>query len=236
MYIHVCTYSYNDYKKRIDVRSVRSDLFLCTYCIISYSAPLSTKAMDNTCIWIAVVIRAVVIVAVVLTIVCYKCKNAQRRRSQDPNGYMWTPESSNRVTKPIDQKKYYGDDDPLFHEMKGVTLLRTNKGKVYRSTLTRHAEIVFIENTPNPVDITELWITNSPCSDCAQCLITHFKSCHTKPDIFIGKIYQQKKDDEGLQDLMKEGFNLNVWESFQQDPQTERKIRNYQFDLSKKRM
>ena len=83
-----------------------------------------------------------------------------------------------------------------------------------------------------------MWITNSPCSDCAQRLIKHFKSCHTKPDISIGKIYQQQKekDDEGLQDLMKEGFNIKVWESFQKDPQTEREIRNYLFGLGKKRM
>ena len=66
----------------------------------------------------------------------------------------------------------------------------------------------------------------------------YFKSCHTKPDIFIGKIYQQqkKKDDEGLQDLMNEGFNIKVWKSFQPDLQTEQKLRNYLFDLSKKRM
>ena len=188
--------------------------------------------MDNTCIWIVAVI-----VAVVLTILCYKCKNAQQRRSQDPNVYMYTPESP-KVIKPIDQKKHYADDDALFHEMKGVTLLRTNKGNVYRSSQTRHAEIDFIENTPNPEDITGLWIANSPCYNCAQRLIKHFKSCHTKPKIFIGKIYQQQKekDDEGLQDLMKEGFNIEVWESFQQDPQTVREIRNYLFGLGKKRM
>ena len=228
MYVHIV---YNDYKRRIDVRS---DLFLCTctYCIISYSALLLTKAME--CIWIAVVI-----VAVVLTILCYKCKNAQQKRSQDPNVYMWTPESP-RVTTDIDPNRDYTDDEAieLSHKMKRVTLLRTNKGKVYRSTLTRHAEIVFIENTPNPCFITGLWITNSPCSDCAQHLIAHFQSCHTKPDIFIGKIYQQQKekDDEGLQDLKKEGFNIKVWKSFPHDPQTEREISNYLFGLGKKKM
>ena len=193
--------------------------------------------MDNTCIWIVAVI-----VAVVLTIICCKCKNAQQRRSQDPNVYMYTQESP-KLIKPIDQKKYYTDDEAikLAHEMKGVTLLRTNKGKVYRSSRTRHAEIVFIENTPNPEDITGLWITNSPCYNCAQHLIKHFESYHTKPDtlcIFIGNIYRQQKekDDEGLQDLMKEGFNIDVWESFQQDPQIVREIRNYLFGLGKKRM
>lgn len=190
--------------------------------------------MDTTCIWIAVVI-----VAVVLAILCYKCKNAQQRRSQDPNGYMWTPESP-RVITDIDPNRDYTNDEAieLFHKMKRVTLLRTNKGRVHINYPPRHAEIVFIENTPNPVDITGLWITNSPCYNCAQHLITHFKSRHTKPDIFIGKIYQQQKkeDDEGLQDLMKEGFNIDVWESFQQDPQTVREIRKYLFDLSKKRM
>ena len=135
---------------------------------------------------------------------------------------------SRRQSKPTDAGESYTIEDTvkLADEMKGVRILhaQTNKGKVYRSSQTRHAEIVFIENTPNPEDITGLWITNSPCYNCAQRLITHFKSCHTKPDIFIGKIYQQQKkeDDEGLQDLMKEGFNIQVWESFQQDPQITR--------------
>ena len=154
---------------------------------------------------------------------------------------MYIPESK-RVTKPIDPKKYYTDDEAikLAQEMKGVTLLRTNEGRVYINSQMRHVEIVFIEDTPNPRFITGLWITNSPCSDCAQCLMTYFKSCHTKPDIFIGKIYQQQKkhDGEGLQDLMKEGFKIQVWESFQQDRQTVREIRNYLLHvrLSKKRM
>ena len=125
--------------------------------------------MDNTCIWIVVVIGAVV-----LTIVCYKRKNAQQRRSQNPNIYMWIPESP-RVTTYIDPNRDYTDDEAieLAHKMKGVTLLRTNKGRIYINSLTRHAEIVFIENTPNPEDITGLWITNSPCYNCAQHLINH---------------------------------------------------------------
>ena len=80
--------------------------------------------------------------------------------------------------------------------MNRVTLLRTNKGRVYINSQTRHVEIVFIKDTPNPEDITGLWITNSPCYNCAQHLITHFKSCHTKPNILIDQ-QQKKEDDEG---------------------------------------
>ena len=154
---------------------------------------------------------------IVLTILYFKCK-------EDPyNVYMYITESaSHRVTKRINPNRDYTDDEAikLFHEMEGVTLLWTNKGRVHINSLTRHAEIVFIKDTPNPEDITGLWITNSPCYNCAQHLIKHFKSCHPKPDIFIGNIYQQekekmKKNDEGLQDLMKEGFKIQVWESFQ---------------------
>ena len=183
--------------------------------------------------WIVAVI--VTVIVIVLTILYYKCK-------KDSNIYKYITEEGPRfrVIKPIDPKKDYTVDEAikLADEMKGVTILhaRTNKGKVYRSSLTRHAEIVFIENKPNPEDITGLWITNSPCSDCAQRLITHFKSCHTKPDIFIGKIYQQEKEknDEGLLDLMKEGFNIEVWESFQQDPKIVREIKNHLIGLGQK--
>ena len=46
---------------------------------------------------------------------------------KDFNVSMCIPESK-RVTKPIDQKEYYADHEAikLAHEMKGVTLLRTN--------------------------------------------------------------------------------------------------------------
>ena len=125
-----------------------------------------------------------------------------------------------KVLKPIDQKK---DKETVkfAHEMKGVTILLTNEGRVYRNTKRKHAEIVFIEDTQNPEEITKLFIKNSPCSKCAQHLIAYFKFCDIKPDIFIGRIYRQgiKEDDEGLRDLMKEGFNIQVWESFQQYPQ-----------------
>ena len=128
-----------------------------------------------------------------------------------------------KVLKSIDQKKEYTNEETvkLAHEMKGVTILLTNEGRVYWNTKRKHAEIVFIEDTQNPKEVTKLSIKTSPCSNCAQHLIAYFKFCDIKPDIFIGKIYRQriKGDDEGLQDLMKEGFNIQVWESFQQDPQ-----------------
>ena len=123
-----------------------------------------------------------------------------------------------RVLKSIDPKKEYTNEETvkLAHEMKGVTILLTNEGRVYWNTKRKHAEIGFIEDTQNPKEVTKLPIKNSP-----QCLIAYFKFCDIKPDIFIGKMYRQgiKEDDEGLQDLIKEGFNIEVWESFQQDPQ-----------------
>ena len=125
-----------------------------------------------------------------------------------------------RVVKPIDSQKDYTDDEAveLAHEMNRVTVLRTNEGRVYRSSKRKHAESVFIEDTPNPSDITGLWIKNSPCFRCAERLIKHFESCETKPEIFYGKIYQyhKKKNEKGLDDLRKEGFNIQPWESFQQ--------------------
>lgn len=188
-------------------------------------------------IWIVAAVIVPVIV-IVLTILYFKCK-------EDPYNtymYMYIPESaSHRVTTDIDPNRDYTDYEAitLFHEMEDVTLLRTNKGRVHINSLARHAEIVFIKDTPNPEDVTGLWITNSPCYNCAQHLIKHFKSCCKKPDIFIGKIYQQekekmKKNDEGLQDLMKERFEIQVWESFQQDPQIVHVTRNHLLGLSQK--
>ena len=173
--------------------------------------------------WIVAVI--VTVIVIVLTILYYKCK-------KDSNIYKYLTEGP-RVTTYIDPNKDYTDDEAikLAHKMNRVTLLRTNKGRVHINSLTRHAEIVFVEDpdTPNPEDITGLWITNSPCYNCAQRLIKHFKSCRTKPDIFIGNIYQQEKEknDEGLQDLKKENFKIQVWESFQQDPKIVREIKKH---------
>ena len=184
-------------------------------------------------IWIVPVI--VTVIMIVLTILYFKCK-------EDPyNVYMYITEFGPRVTTYNDPNRDYTDDEAikLFHEMKCVTLLRTNKGRVRINSRKKDAEIVFIKDTPNPEDITGLWITNSPCYNCAQHLIKHFKSCRKKPDIFIGNIYQQekekmKKNDEGLQDLMKEGFKIQVWESFQQDPQIVLITRNHLLGLSQK--
>ena len=123
----------------------------------------------------------------------------------------------NRVTKPIDQVKDYTDDEAitLAHEMNRVTLLRTNEGRIYINSLTRHAEIVFLEDRPNPVDITELWITNSPCSNCARHLTAHFQLYQRKPTIYIGRIYQPDNQEniEGLKRLLQQGFELQVWET-----------------------
>ena len=169
--------------------------------MISCSIPLSTKAMDS--IWNGFIVAAFIVMVTVMILIVYIDSKNNAIISE-----------SRRQSKPTDAGESYMIEDTvkLADEMKGVTILhaRTNKGKNYKSSLTRHSEIVFIEN--------------SPCYNCAQHLITHFKSCHTKPDMFIGNIYQQqnKEDDKGLQDLMKECCDIQVWESFHQDLQITR--------------
>ena len=103
----------------------------------------------------------------------------------------------------------------LAQKMKSVTILRTNEGKVYLSSLTRHAEILFMEDTTSiKKDITGLWIKKSPCSICSRKLKTYFKG-YTKPDIFVGEMYQKhnQEDDKELICLIKKGFNIRVWET-----------------------
>ena len=77
-----------------------------------------------------------------------------------------------------------------------------------------HAEIMFINDRPNnPNHITTLWIKNSPCADCSRALIEYFNH-YCKPTIYVGRIWHlyDKNDDQGLINLMKAGFKIEVWE------------------------
>ena len=73
--------------------------------------------MDDISIGSMIFISVIVVIVIVLII--------QYLRPTNVNMYI---SESKRVTKPIDQKKYYADHEAikLAHEMKGVTLLRTN--------------------------------------------------------------------------------------------------------------
>ena len=65
----------------------------------------------------------------------------------------------------------------------------------------------------NPDHITTLWIKNSPCADCSRALLEYFEN-HHKPTIYVGKIWRyDDKNDCGLINLMKAGFEIKVWET-----------------------
>ena len=78
-----------------------------------------------------------------------------------------------------------------------------------------HAEELFISSNTDPETITSIYIKNSPCSACAIKLITHFNKCQKKPTIFIGKISHLRDPNhkKGLQKLLKNGFEIQVWQT-----------------------
>lgn len=113
------------------------------------------------------------------------------------------------------------------------TLLRTNEGmvrqhtidcqasftlQIYLSEKNEHAEIEFTTKEKFPGRITALWITNSPCAECSEKLITFFKNKVEKPTLYIGKIYKGDWDAnrKKLIELVKNGFNIEVWEELNQ--------------------
>ena len=79
-----------------------------------------------------------------------------------------------------------------------------------------HAEIMFInDKSINRNLIKELWIKNSPCVHCSGALLDYFKKNHHKPTIYVGRIwhFNDKNDDQGLINLIKAGFKIEVWET-----------------------
>ncbi len=126
----------------------------------------------------------------------------------------------------IDHKKYYSEEDAASKaiEAKGYTILRTNNGKLYSNSKDGkiHAEEMFINGIPDPNStmITDIWLTNSPCSKCAEKLIDMFKDCHRKPRIFIGLVYheqnteKEEKRKEKTREMIDEGFTFSAWEKY----------------------
>ena len=105
----------------------------------------------------------------------------------------------------------------IAHSEDHVTHLLTNEGKLYRSNSDppyTHAEFIFTRKT-QAHNITEIWIKNSPCAQCSQVLIQFFKNCRKKPIIYVGRIYRpdNQEDNEGLMNLVQQGFELKVWET-----------------------
>ena len=119
-----------------------------------------------------------------------------------------------------------------------VTHLLTNEGRLYRSESnpSKHAEVILTRKT-QARNITKIWIKNSPCAQCSRVLIQFFNNCR-KPIIYVGRIYRpdNQEDHEGLMNLVQQGFELNVWETFhtmKHDPYS-RKTHNYLRDVKQK--
>ena len=66
------------------------------------------------------------------------------------------------------------------------------------------------------INITTMWIKNSPCAECSKVLVRFFKNCDNKPEIYVGRTWHPKyhANREGLIQLMRQGFKISVWEEF----------------------
>ena len=69
------------------------------------------------------------------------------------------------------------------------------------------------------LNLNKIQIKNSPCAKCSKLLINHFNKYKKKPTIYVGRIWhlRDKKDREGLKDLLHNGFQLEVWEKLHQE-------------------
>ncbi|XP_019849090.1 PREDICTED: uncharacterized protein LOC109580418 [Amphimedon queenslandica] len=115
----------------------------------------------------------------------------------------------------LDDSEYHSESDACDKaKKKDGNFLRTSKGKVYTSTPDSiHVVIQFIKDKPLPSNNTELWIKKSPCSSCSSRLLDLYKFS-PKPTLYIGAISRphHSDDDKGLIQLLKEGFNIKVWD------------------------
>lgn len=77
-----------------------------------------------------------------------------------------------------------------------------------------HAEIMLISSDINLKSITTIHIKNSPCHDCSKALRNHFRTISPKPTILVGRVWHLDDEDDkkGLQQLLKEGFKIGVWD------------------------
>ena len=119
------------------------------------------------------------------------------------------------------------------------TLLWINEEQVFINTPGgKHAEILFITSKKQPLHISTMKIKNSPCHNCSTELINHFRHRHQKPTIFVGRIWHldDLSDREGLQQLLKKGFKIRVWQTlhdkmYGSDTITENYIRQLQNEI-----
>lgn len=86
--------------------------------------------------------------------------------------------------------------------------MRTNIGKLYRSSFFHHAVDLFVNDTKNPQAITRIWIKNTPCSRCCKKMVNLYSHCTTRPSIYIG---HNNEEYEGMKVLMRNGFRLKAW-------------------------
>lgn len=108
------------------------------------------------------------------------------------------------------QKQHYTQKEAanIAANEQGVTLLRTNRGKLYRNTYLHHAMEVFVLDTQDPESIIKIWIKESPCQRCCKRIVKLYRDCPIKPLLYIGLI---NSDKEGLKVLVRNGFKLKVW-------------------------
>lgn len=134
--------------------------------------------------------------------------------------YAWVDTQKNTRNKTIINTKAIAETASA---EKSTTILWTNKGDTYRSYHSSgkpgekhdvHAEMSFLNQVETLEGITDMFIKNSPCSKCSRELIARFASYHKKPRIYVGRIYnlEDEEDRRGLKELLKEGFELKVWE------------------------
>ncbi len=136
------------------------------------------------------------------------------------------------------QNNYINRENDFLHICcgeEGVTHLLTNKGKIYRSTRadpnsrdinSNHAERHFLRDIKkNRIlgnDVHTLLIENSPCINCIEPIIEHYRNSENKPNIKVGKIYKLKEsmqttDQQYFEKMVKmcvEGFEISLWQDF----------------------
>ena len=114
-----------------------------------------------------------------------------------------------------DKRKVYTEQEAtdIAYASSG-TVLWTNKCDLYENKPGGpHAEVLMIQDNSLPYTITDIKIKNSPCYECSQRLINYYRYYSNKPTIWIGQIWHMNDydDDNGLLNLMREGFTIKVW-------------------------
>ena len=116
-----------------------------------------------------------------------------------------------------------GDQEDLqgYDESKAATVglkettlnhLLTSSGILYRSNDDQSVESVFV-NEGDPKDVDVMWMKKAPNASGSELLINFFRHKYQKPVLHIGHIYRYTGlDRQGLKNLIKEGFELKVWE------------------------